>query len=404
MDRALPRPPWPSRLPTRVRSAARSALTWCAAGLFALLLFAVTSAGTPPFSGLGARGLPAVLLALPVGAARRRPAAVFGVLLAESCAAAALGARTWPFFLAAAVLVGVLAATRPPRTALAAAGAELALWSAQWWTAAHPNDGPSDFLSTAAALAAALAIAWLAGNSLRQQREYAAARRAQELTVERLRIAREVHDTVAHGLGVIAIQAGAARLVLDARPADARTALAAIETTSRESLAGLRRMLVSLRRTDTDGGQGRTAAVGLEAVERLAGTVERAGVRVEVHWEGERRPLPPEADTAAFRIVQESLTNTVRHSGARHCRVRLHYGERTLAIEVVDDGRAGRPAGGENGSGGESVGGSGSGGGSVGGSGLGIAGMRERVALLGGRFAAGPRPGGGYRVVAELPV
>ncbi|MEV7214457.1 sensor histidine kinase [Kitasatospora cineracea] len=411
MDRALPRPPWPSRLPTGVRSAARSALTWCAAALFALLLFAVTSAGTPPLTGLGARGLPAVLLALPVGAARRRPAAVFGVLLAESCAAAALGARTWPFFLAAAALVGVLAATRPPRTALAAAGAELALWSAQWWTAAHPNDGLSDFLSTSAALAAAVAIAWLAGNSLRQQREYATARRAQELTAERLRIAREVHDTVAHGLGVIAIQAGAAQLVLDARPADARTALAAIETTSRESLAGLRRMLVALRRTDTgdgggwggcgDGG-GRAADVGLEAVERLTGTVERAGVRVEVHWEGERRPLPPEADTAAFRIVQESLTNTVRHSGARHCRVRLRYGEGTLAIEVVDDGRAGPPAEGGNGIG--NGGGGESGVGTGLGTGLGIAGMRERVALLGGRFAAGPRPGGGYRVAAELPV
>ncbi|MDH6144906.1 MULTISPECIES: sensor histidine kinase [Kitasatospora] len=384
----MPRPPWLRRLPSGVWSA----LTWCAAGLFALLLFVTTTyrAGPlglrphPPVTlDIAVRAGVAVVLAVAIGWARRWPLPVFGALLAESCAVATLGMRTWPFFLVLATLVGYLAATRPRRTALAAAGAELAVWVGQWAALNQGQETVSDLLSMLSALAAAIAIAWLIGNSIRQQRDYGEALRSHALTAERLRIARELHDMVAHSMGVIAFQAGAAGLVLDTQPANARKALGAIETTSRETLAGLRRMLVSLRRADEDL-SGAAVAVGLEALDRLAETTSDAGVRVQVHREGRARPLPPEIDVAAFRIIQESVTNTVRHSGARRCQVCVTYGDEELAIEITDDGQgAGR---------------------SSAGSGFGIPGMRERVALLGGRFSAGSRPEGGFRVTAELPV
>ncbi|MCC9309053.1 sensor histidine kinase [Kitasatospora sp. RB6PN24] len=385
----MPRPPWLRRLPPYVWSA----LTWCAAGLFALLLFVTTTGRPGPFGPpshqsvvavLPARAVLAAALALPVGWARRWPLPVFGVLLAESCAVAVPGMRTWPFFLVLSVLVGYLAATRPRRAALAAAGAELAVWVCQWVALNHGQEVLSDLVSMLSALAAAVAIAWLVGNSIRRQRDYGEALRCHALTAERLRIARELHDMVAHSMGVIAVQAGAAGLVLDTQPADARKALGAIEATSRETLAGLRRMLVSLRRADEDR-SGVAVAVGLEALDRLAETTADAGVRVRVHREGRVRPLPPEVDVAAFRIIQESVTNTVRHSGARHCRVRVAYGEQELAIEITDDGHGARRSG-------------------AAGSGFGISGMRERVALLGGRFSAGAGPEGGFRVAVELPV
>lgn len=125
-------------------------------------------------------------------------------------------------------------------------------------------------------------------------------------------------------------------------------------------------------------------AAGLADVERLVAVTSAAGMRVHLHWAGERRELPPDVDLAAFRIVQESVTNVVRHAEARSCRVTLDYRSAdALAIEVTDDGR-GR--------------------GSATDTGFGLAGMRERVALLDGEFAAGPRPEGGFRVAARLPI
>ncbi|WP_413752873.1 sensor histidine kinase [Streptomyces sp. R-74717] len=248
-----------------------------------------------------------------------------------------------------------------------------------------------DFLSTLLAVAASIVIPWTIGNSIRRQHLYSQALRAQAATqaviAERLRIARELHDMVAHSIGVIAIQAGAASLVIDTQPAGARKALGAIETTSRETLAGLRRMLVSLRHAEVEEDQPAkaAAAAGLEAVDRLAETTAAAGVRVEVRRRGRWRPMPPEIDLAAFRIIQESVTNTVRHSGTDRCRVSVDYGAEELAIEIVDDGRG--PLRGDM----------------TAGTGFGISGMRERVALLNGRFSAGPRPEGGFRVSARLP-
>ncbi|MEU6121568.1 histidine kinase [Streptomyces sp. NPDC047123] len=255
-------------------------------------------------------------------------------------------------------------------------------------------------------VALAAAVAWLAGNSVRQARAYAerlgAQAAAQAVTAERLRIAREMHDTVAHSIGIIALQAGAAARVVETQPAGAREAMIAVERAGRETLAGLRRMLGALRASeaggaDGDGGREKAPtgpAEGLADVDRLAAATTAAGVRVDVLWRGERRPLPPDIDLSAFRIVQESVTNVVRHAGAPTCRVSVDYHEEEIVIEIEDTG----PAGGASAHGTAPRTGRGPG------TGYGLVGMRERVALLHGEFSAAPRPGGGFLVAARLPV
>ncbi|MFB7508982.1 sensor histidine kinase, partial [Streptomyces broussonetiae] len=227
---------------------------------------------------------------------------------------------------------------------------------------------------------------------MRERREHAVALRAQEVaeavTAERLRIARELHDMVAHSVGIVTIQAGVGSRVIDTQPEEARAALRAIEATSRQSLTGLRRTLVALRQAEPDmtGAEWESLAPtpGLADLERLAAATADAGVQVEVRVSGEQRPLPADLDLAAYRIVQEALTNVVRHAGTGHCRVAVGYGGEELTVEIVDDGRGtGVPGPGH---------------------GFGIIGMRERVGLLRGRLSAGPRPEGGFRVVARLPL
>ena len=234
-------------------------------------------------------------------------------------------------------------------------------------------------------------IAWLIGHSIRQAQARAELVRvqaaAQAAMAERLRIARELHDLVAHSIGVIAIQAGSGRRVFDACPDQAREALAAIEATSRETLAGLRRMVTGLRRAEPEPGSWLAPlgpAPGLADIDRLAGAALGAGVRVEVDvdWRGSREPLPADIDLSAFRIIQEAVTNVVRHAHTDQCRVSIGQQDGQLSIEVTDSGCGGTAAG----------------------TGYGITGMRERAALLGGDLSAGPRAGGGFRVAARLPV
>jgi signal transduction histidine kinase len=232
-------------------------------------------------------------------------------------------------------------------------------------------------------------IAWLIGNSIRQAQARAELVRAQAAAqtamAERLRIARELHDMVAHSIGIIAIQAGSGRRVFDARPDEARDALATIEATSRETLSGLRRMVKGLRNADPEAGPGQApldSAPGLAGIERLAATTLDAGVQVDVDWHSSREPLPADIDASAFRIIQEAVTNVVRHAGTGQCRVSIGQQDRQLSLEVTDSGRGGSGAG----------------------TGYGITGMRERATLLGGDFSAGPHPGGGFRVTARLPL
>ena len=158
---------------------------------------------------------------------------------------------------------------------------------------------------------------------------------------ERLRIARELHDMVAHSIGVIAIQAGSGRSVFDARPGEARDALAAIEATSRETLSGLRRMVTGLRRAEPGPGPGQAPlgpAPGLADIDRLAATARDAGVQVEVDWHGSREPLPADIDISAFRIIQEAVTNVVRQ---RHQPVPGR--DRPAGRAAVDRGHRQRP-------------------------------------------------------------
>ncbi|MFD3334983.1 sensor histidine kinase [Streptomyces sp. NPDC058700] len=374
-------------------------LAWCAAAAHPFVLFAGLQAGpirTAP-------ELRILLVAIGTGLLlpllRRRPEVVLGLLLVGLFAASTTrpsAGLTYLPVLAADACVGRLVAHRPLRVALPAAAVTLAV---QIGSALYTTSGQDVFVTTVVALALAMFTAGLLGHSSRERRSHAAELRArtaaEAVTAERLRIARELHDVIAHSIGVIAIQAGVGRRVIETQPAEARNALATIETTSRETLAGLRRTLGLLRASAKDApGHApapRGPAHGLADLERLAASTADAGVRVEVRRLGDPgRPPPPEVDLAAYRIVQESLTNVVRHAGARACRVTVERGEDVLLVEITDDGPptpAAPPSPVPSPE-----------------EGYGIVGMRERAALLGGRFSAGPRAGGGFHVTAELPL
>lgn len=197
---------------------------------------------------------------------------------------------------------------------------------------------------------------------------------------ERLRIARELHDVLAHSISVINVQAGVGLAHLDSDPEQARTALTTIKAASKEALGEVRQVLDTLR---TPGEAPRSPAPGLDRLPELVEQAGSAGLTVEVVREGEATALPPGADLAAFRIIQEALTNVVRHSGSRSARVSLRRAPELLELRIEDGGPAT--------------------GGDAGGSGNGLVGMRERAAALGGTLEAGPRPDGGFRVRATLP-
>lgn len=340
-----------------------------------------------------------VVLALPILLVRRLPAAVFAAVLVEEAALDGLfGARPWIVYLLLPVLAGYLAARRP----MAAAAGSVAAVATGFADSVLGSHGESvgDAARWAGQLAFLFAVAWLFGGVHRKRRDYLDAlheqTEARAVMAERLRIARELHDSVAHSIGIITVLSGAAARVVETRPEQTRQALTGIETTSRETLLGLQRMLGALRRAEPDDAMPQGAPLapgaGLADVPRLAERTADAGVRVQLTWRGEQRPLPPEIELSAFRIVQEAVTNVVRHSGARTCRVAVGYEPTGVTIEVVDDGGDGpggpgrpRPSA------------------AAAGSGFGLLGMRERVTLLSGQFSAGRRPEGGFRVAARLP-
>jgi signal transduction histidine kinase len=349
-------------------------------------------------------GNPALICALLASAVllRRMPLMALAVTLA-GLAAISLAPKTEMPASALQVVVACaagleicyMAATRTRAvsvTGVALAGAGLPILILEL---PSPDPGPSNGISggpvpvVTIAVPLVMVIAWLIGNSIRQAQARAELVRAQAAAqtamAERLRIARELHDIVAHSIGIIAIQAGSGRSVCDASPAEARDALAAIEATSRQTLSGLRRMMTGLRRAEAGPWPGHAPpdpAPGLADTERLAAMTLEAGVQVEVEWLGSREPLPADIDLSAFRIIQEAVTNVVRHAGTDRCLVWIDQQDGYLSIEVTDSGHGGGAAG----------------------TGYGITGMRERAALLGGDFSAGPRPGGGFRVAARLPV
>jgi len=197
---------------------------------------------------------------------------------------------------------------------------------------------------------------------------------------ERRRIARDLHDVVAHGVGVMTVQAGAARLLLEDDPRRAREPLLAVEQAGREALGELRRLLGILRRDERE--PALRPQPGLADLDELLAQARRGGLPVQLAVEGTPAPLPAGVDLAAYRIVQEALTNTRKHAGPARASVAVRYAPEALELEVTDDGRAGANGGG----------------------GHGLIGMRERVALYGGQLDAGPRPHGGFTIHAHLPL
>ncbi|WP_328722648.1 sensor histidine kinase [Streptomyces sp. NBC_00247] len=318
----------------------------------------------------------------------RRPLTSYALLLLGSALGAALLGQAAEFplvqFLAPDVALYFIAAATPRRGSARAAGMAFVVLVIPLTVRLYGGGT----INTAGQLAVALTVlvAWLLGDSAHQSRLHTEQVRAQAatqaVTEERLRIARELHDIVAHTLGIVALQSGAARRVIDSQPLRAREALGEVEKASRETLSGLRRMLGALRAADSAQIPPREAP-GLDDLDRLAAATTAAGVRVVVEWKGERRPLPPDLDLSAYRIVQESVTNVVRHADARSCLVRIDSREAEIVLEITDGGR---------------------GPGNASTAGYGLAGMRERVALLHGEFTAGPRPGGGFHVAARLPL
>jgi signal transduction histidine kinase len=206
-------------------------------------------------------------------------------------------------------------------------------------------------------------------------------RRAEDRAArERARIARELHDVVTHGMSVITVQAAYGRLMVGTDAARAGEALTAIETTGRQSLVELRRLLGVLRAGEP-GLVDDEPTPGLADLPRLAERTSHAGVHVDVSVDGEATPVDPGLELSAYRIVQEALTNVVKHASTGSARVTVEHRPDAIVLDIADDGR----------------------GGDVRAEGYGIAGMRERAALYGGTFRAGPGPGGGFRVNATLP-
>jgi signal transduction histidine kinase len=318
---------------------------------------------------------------------RRHPVAVVAVVFAATLLYFVLGYANGPIWLTliVAYFTAAVRGHRPAAVITAAAGFGLFPWLDYLL-----RNGPAPSPAGMAAVAAWLLVLLGAAEAVRVRRERAAEtvrtreeealRRASE---ERLRIARELHDALGHHLSLINVQSGVALHLHEELPAQARSSLAAIKQASKEALGELRSVLGILRQEGEPAPRSPTST--LARLDGLVAQAGAAGLQVRTQTDGEVRPLPFGVDVAAFRIVQEALTNVTRHAGPVTATVRVCYGARDLTVEVDDDGHGGT---GHDGAGG----------------GKGIVGMRERAVALGGELQAGPRPGGGFRVRARLPL
>jgi signal transduction histidine kinase len=318
--------------------------------------------------------------AVPLLWRRTRPIAVLGAVMAGALGSALAYGLLIP--IAPAFAVATVAARTSRRRALWAGGLALAAMIA---AAVASDDYPSLIL---------FAAGWVAGDSIRTRRAYFAEleekadrlEREREANVQRAaaeeqaRISRELHDVIAHNVSVMTVQAAAARDVFEREPERAREALGSIESTGRAALTELRRLLGSIRTGD---GPDLTPQPGLDRLDDLVAQVRSAGLAVDVTVEGEPRRLPAAVDLSAYRIVQEALTNSLKHASAKRASVEIRFGPDDVAVAVRDDGIGAAAANG--------------------GGGHGLVGMRERVAVFGGDLDAGPAPGGGYAVWARLP-
>jgi signal transduction histidine kinase len=317
---------------------------------------------------------------------RRRPVAVLSVALAATLGYLLLDYPRGPIFLA--LIVAFVTAVILGHRTVAIVSLVIGYPSFVWLPSLTGAEQPPAF-GQALALAAWLLVLLAVAEIVRSRRERAqdlararaeeARRRANE---ERLRIARELHDVLAHNISLVNVQAGVALHLMDERPEQARTALTAIKQASNEALGELRSVLDILR----EGHESvpRSPTSGLAGLDDLVAQTQAAGLEVTTRVEGNHRPLPSEVDLAAFRIVQEALTNVRRHAGDARATITIRYGDRALTVQVDDDGRSAstdaRPGG------------------------KGLSGMRERAAALDGELEAGPLPDRGFRIRARLPL
>ncbi|MDH2426582.1 histidine kinase [Sphaerisporangium sp. TRM90804] len=335
-------------------------------------------------SAIGAPGFALIVAAaLPLAARRARPLVTLALTTAATSAYLVLSYPYGPILLALMIAVYTAASRLPAREATAACAVALGVLLAHIVVRMAGPAGAEALVGVVPGSAWVI-VPYALGRTVLLSRETAARTRAEEVErhtyQERLRVAQEVHDVVGHGLAAIHMQAEIALHLLARRPGQAETALVAISRTSKEALDELRATLAVVRQGADAGGRG--PVPGLARLDDLAARMAAAGVRVAVTTQGAPRELPPAVDLAAYRVVQESLTNVMRHAGTDAASVRLAYGASELTVEVTDAGRGGAGSG----------------------SGSGISGMRERVTALGGRFEAGPRPGAGFRVHARLPM
>ncbi|WP_225859294.1 sensor histidine kinase [Streptomyces albicerus] len=326
-------------------------------------------------------GLGWVLMAAACGALyfrRRRPVAVAVFVLVVTGAYYLSSVYDGPLMVAVIVALYTVAAEGQLQAAVALGALIVIGVSAGTLAGNHDVNGVAVFMLTGW-LVGVVALGWVRHSRLAHAREVEQ-RAAGE---ERLRIARELHDVIGHHISLINVQSSAALHRLEKDPRQAKTALAAIKESSREALRELRTTLGVLRQVDEEAPT--SPAPGLERIGELVESARVAGVDVRTTVTGARRPLPTEVDLAAYRIVQESLTNVTRHATATATTVtvRIDQGPREVTVEITDNGRS--PAAGS------------------GAPGSGIAGMRERARALGGELSAGPRPGGGFAVRARLP-
>jgi signal transduction histidine kinase len=352
-------------------------------GIVALLV--VVSVGAAVHQHRGAAGIAlGIAETLPLLWRRQRPVEVVVAVTAVAVTTAALG--PWPLPFPLGVALYTLAARPGGRGARSVGVASIAAM-----TTALAVTGYSQFGDLASRVVF-LAAGWLLGDSIRSRRAYILEieEKAERLERERelqgrraaaeeqARIARELHDVVAHALSVIVVQAAAADDVFEVEPHRVREPIRAIEHAARSALGDLRRVLGILH-----GGAEYEPQPGLARLDALVEQVRATGLEIALEVEGAPRPLPAAVDLSAYRIVQEALTNTLKHAGAAHATVRVRYGSQ-LDLEIRDDGSGAANGNGNGGSG--------------------LIGMRERVTVLGGSVDTGPRPGGGYRVSARIPI
>lgn len=348
----------------------------------------------------------AVLLSLVVALRRKAPERMLLLVTAIGLVQLAVDVRVGPGDFAMLVVIYTVAARGGPRWAslLALFGGLCAAPLSQLrWPPNTTSTGGQIFFTVV--LAVPFVLAWVLGDSIRTRRAYfdqleeRATRLEKEreaqakvaVAGERARIARELHDVVAHNVSVMVVQADGAAYVLDAAPEQAKQALETISSTGRQALAEMRRLLGVLRTGDTQEGGEYVPQPDVEQIEDLVEQVRKTGITVDFKIEGTARALPSGVELTAYRIVQEALTNSRKHGGPDvGASVRLVYFDDGLGLLVEDDGRGAAHEMYEDGG--------------ADGHGHGLIGMRERVGMVGGTLDAGPRPGGGFRISALLPL